>query len=348
MKLIKNVFGKLPDGSDVYLYTIVNESMEISLTNYGCIITSLKVLDRNDDLGEVVLGFDKLESYLKPHPYFGAIVGPVANRISGAKYVFNNEEISLDANEGKNQLHGGSMGFDKMLWREVSIVEDENFIQVNLAYLRPDGLMGYPGNLDFKFSMTVYKNNRIDLNYFGTTDKSTPVNITHHDYFNLTDGGGTDILDHLVMISAKKYTPTKDDKCVTGEIISVNKSPFDFSSFKKVGTGIKELYGEISAKNGIDHNFVLSGESPIAATVRCDISKRQLEIYTNKRCVQFYASNHLDGSLGRIDQEFKAFHALCLETQSFPDSVNHNNFPSVILNADEEYDYFTSYVFSTF
>ena len=133
MKLIKNVFGKLPDGSDVYLYTIVNESMEISLTNYGCIITSLKVLDRNDDLGEVVLGFDKLESYLKPHPYFGAIVGPVANRISGAKYVFNNEEISLDANEGKNQLHGGSMGFDKMLWREVSIVEDENFKNVTIG-----------------------------------------------------------------------------------------------------------------------------------------------------------------------------------------------------------------------
>jgi len=341
----KNEFGKLPNGSTAYFYKICNESIEIGFTNYGCIITSIKVPDNQGIIGEVVLGFESLQDYLSPHPYFGALVGPVANRISGAKYYDGNDLILLDANEGENQLHGGTLAFDKILWNEESIIEEEGCVHLNFKYKRPDGLMGFPGNLDVRFSLTVY-NNRVDLNYRATTDKPTPVNLTHHDYFNLKDGGNSSVLDHLVKINAEKYTPTLEDNCVTGEIESISNSAFDFSEFKSIGSGIEKLHGSVKPPNGFDHNFVLTGHTPIVASVICEETGRQLDVYSNKPCIQFYTSNYLDGTLGRLNSEYDAFHGLCLETQSYPDAVNQKTFPSVILKPGEIYDYFTSYVFT--
>lgn len=348
MKVKKKIFGHFEDYGPVYLYSIVKSDLNLSFTNYGCIITSLKVPDAKGNLGEVVMGFDNFENYLQPHPYFGAVIGPVANRISGAKYTYNNVMFVLDPNEGENQLHGGALGFDNVVWTEESIIEHEDSVQLNFSYLRPDGLMGFPGNLKTIFSLTIYKSNRIDLNYKCETDQATPVNLTHHDYFNLTDGGESTILDHLVKINAHHCTPIKKDNCVTGEILEVKNTAFNFLNYKLIGLGIKELYGSTKPPNGFDHNFVLTGETPIAASVRCEKSRRQLDIYTNKDCVQFYTSNHLEGNLGRYGNEYKAFNAFCLETQSFPDAVNQKSFPNVILESDEIYSYFTSYVFSNY
>ena len=348
MRVTKKTFGQLENGSAVYLYTLEHDTMRVALTNYGGIITSISVPDNSGEMGEVVLGFDQFEDYLKLHPYFGALIGPVANRISNATYWHDKKEYKLDANEGVNQIHGGTFGFDKVLWQESNLIENEEFLQVSMTYHRPDNLMGFPGNLDVVFTVTLYPSNRLDLNYLCKTDFPTPVNLTHHEYFNLNDGGFSNCLSHDVQINAEKYTPTKDNNCVTGQIINVESSAFDLREFTKVGEGIERLHGRVYPGYGYDHNFLLKNDSAIAASIRSSKTGRRLDVYTNKPCIQFYTGSHLDGSFGRNGSKFEAFHGICLETQSFPDAVNQPDFPNIVLKPNETYDYFTSFVFSTF
>lgn len=347
MQLLKKKFGHLDDGTQVHLFTLSNGSMEVSATNFGGIITSIKVPNRDGIISETVLGFNNLDDYKKDHPYFGALVGPVANRISNATFSLNGQQISVDANEGLNQLHGGTIGFDKVAWNYKTIKTD-NYIELILTFVRPDGLMGFPGNLDCLFTIRLNKANKLDLNYLVKTDKATPVNLTHHEYFNLADGGLSSSLDHSIQINAGKYTPTKDNNCVTGEIIDVKGTAFDFRNANTIRQGIKQLYGYVKEEKGFDHNFILDGASTLAATVKELISGRQLDIYTNQPCLQFYTGSYLDGKLKRDNVTFEAFRGFCLETQSYPDAVNQSHFPSIILQPNEIYDYFVSYVFSNF
>ncbi len=346
----KEPFGKTKDGQAVDLYTFSNaQGMEVRAMTYGGIILSVKVPDRNGKLDDVTLGFDSLEPYLAGHPYFGAIIGRYGNRIGKARFKLDGKEYKLAANNGPNSLHGGVKGFDKVVWSAEPFDKPEG-VGVVFTYTSPDGEEGFPGTLQTKVTYTLNDKNELIFDYYATTDKPTPVNLTNHTYFNLAGPGTRDILDHVMMIHADNTTPVDSTLIPTGEIKSVEGTPFDFRKPTPIGARIDADDQQIKYGPGYDHNFVLNRPGPglsLAARVSEPSTGRVMEVRTTEPGIQFYSGNFLDGTLtGKGGHVYKRRFGFCLETQHFPDSPNKPLFPSTILRPGETYTSQTVYAFS--
>jgi aldose 1-epimerase len=344
----KLAFGKTPDGKTVDLYVLKNGRLTVKVMTYGAIITSIETPDRDGEFDDVVLGFDDLNGYLGAHPYFGATVGRVANRIANGKFTLDGKEYKLATNNGPNALHGGLKGFDKVVWKAEEL-ESGDGPSVRMSYVSPDGEEGYPGNLSVSVLFTVTADDKLVLKYTAETDKATPVNLSNHSYFNL--GGskrGGSIRDHEVTLYAGNYTPVDKTLIPTGEIAPVAGTPFDLRKPAALGPLIDRLDND---PQGFDHNFVLDkakGEMGLAARVYDPKSGRVMEVSTTEPGVQFYTGNFLDGTnKGKAGVDYKRHQALCLETQHFPDSINQPNFPSTVLEPGEKYTQTTVFAFST-
>jgi aldose 1-epimerase len=343
MSMIKSNFGKTREGQAVDLYTLTNANgMAVKITDYGGIVTSLKVPDKNGRSEDVVLGFDSLDRYLAGHPYFGAVVGRYGNRIARGKFTLNGTGYRLAANNGENHLHGGIKGFDQVIWN-AEIVKKENEVGVKLSYLSKDGEEGYPGNLSVVVTYTLTNDNELKIHYEAETDKPTPVNLTHHSYFNLKGAGNGDILEHLLTIDADRFTPVDEGLIPTGELKSVKNTPMDFTVPKAIGERINQV------KGGYDHNYVLTGwdgSLKRAAKVVAPTSGRVMEVWTTEPGLQFYSGNFLDGTItGKNSKVYHKHYGFCLETQHFPDSPNKPQFPSTILEPGKKYTHTTIYRF---
>jgi aldose 1-epimerase len=343
----KTVFGKTKDGAAVDLFTLTNANgMKAKIMTYGAILTELHVPDRQGKLNDVVLGFDDLESYLKGHPHFGATTGRVANRVAKGKFTLDGKEYTLAVNNGPNSLHGGLKGFDKVVWK-AEPKEASDAVAVQLTYVSPDGEEGYPGNLTTIVTYALTNQNELRIDYKATTDKATPVNLTNHSYFNLAGPWSGDILSHELMLEADEYTPADDTLIPTGEIRSVKGTPLDFTKPATIGSRIAQVADKTG---GYDHNFVLRGKGKslaLAARAYEPKTGRVMEMYTTEPGVQLYTGNFLDGKLkGKGGVVYQKHEAFCLEAQHFPDSVNHPEFPSVILRPGETYKQTTVYKFS--
>jgi aldose 1-epimerase len=343
MKLEKELFGQTNENEPVHLYTIRNDQgMEVKITNYGGIVTSIITPDKTGKAGNVVLGFDELESYLKGHPFFGALAGRYANRIAKGKFTLDGKEYTLAVNNGPNHLHGGLKGFDKRVW-QVQELPEQNAIQ--LTYLSKDGEEGYPGNLTSTVTYTLTHDNELNIDYSAQTDKATPINLTNHSYFNLSAGVQEDILSHEIYLNADQFTAVDKDLIPTGELRPVAGTEMDFTQPAAIGSRIMEVAG-----GGYDHNYVLNhppGQVGLAARVYEPASGRVMEVYTDQPGVQFYTGNFLNGSLtGRNGKVYQKHAGFCLETQHFPDSPNQSGFPSTILRPGETYRTSTTYKFS--
>ena len=341
------LFGKLPDGKPAHLYTLKNKNgLIVKITNYGGIITSIEAPDRSGNLGQVVLGFPNLSSYLNPHPFLGAIVGRYANRIGKGQFQIGQIQYQLEQNLKGHHIHGGSVGFDKQLW--AAKLEGQ---RLTLSILSPDGDCSFPGNLAVKVIYELSHDNELIIRYEATTDKATIINLTNHSYFNLKDGGKSPIGDHLLQLNAHSFTETDNDMIPTGRIIPVKDTPMDFTTSIKIGQRINESYDALIKGNGYDHNYIIEGAEhslSLAATVIEPESGRQMKVLTTKPGIQFYTANWLDGSLmGHENIAYLPRHAFCLETQYFPDSPNHPHFPDPRLYPGETYSHQTIYQFDT-
>lgn len=343
MNTEKKLFGHTPDGEEVFLFTLKNiNGITVDIINYGGIITAIRVPDRDGEFDDVVLGFDNLEDYLGGHPYFGAIVGRYANRIANARFELDGEVYELAANNGNNHLHGGLKGLDKKVWN-YDIPGHEGGTSLMLTYLSPHGEEGYPGNLSLAVIYSLNNDNELKITFKARTTQATPVNISHHGYFNLT-GGKEPVLDHELMINASRFTEVDSEAIPTGELPPVEGTPMDFRNIKPVGKDIGMVSG------GYDHNYVLDGNDgslKTAAILYEPVSGRRMEVLTTQPGVQFYTGNFLDGSLtGKGGQVYHQHQGLCLETQHFPDSPNQPHFPGTILEPGDEYRHSAIYRFS--
>jgi aldose 1-epimerase len=334
MDVKKEVFGNLPDGTPVEIYTLTNQNgLKARLMTYGAILVSLELPDRNGRLDDCVLGYDRLDGYVKNNPYFGAIVGRYGNRIAKGRFRLDGILYTLATNNGENHLHGGIKGFDKVVWAAAP-VKDANAVGVKFIYLSKDGEEGYPGNLACTVTYTLTNDNELEIGYEATTDKPTPVNLTHHSYFNFT-GARRDILSHELTLYADRYTPVDKGLIPTGELASVKGTPMDFTTPMPIGSRIEQVEG------GYDHNYVLNGGGgtmALAARVVEPDSGRVMEISTTEPGIQFYSGNFLDGTIiGKSGKVYQKHFGFCLETQHFPDSPNKPNFPSTILQPGQTY-----------
>ena len=344
-------YGKLPSGQTADLYTLRNAAgMTAKITNYGGIIVSLTAPDRNGKFEDVTLGQDSLSAYAKNNPYFGALIGRYGNRIAKGKFTLEGKSYTLVTNNMGNHLHGGTVGFDKVLWTATPIDGDEPALK--LTYTAKDGEEGYPGNLAVEVTYTLQKNNALKIDYQATTDKPTVVNLTNHSYFNLTGGAKRDILNHVVTLNADRFLPVDKTLIPTGKLQPVANTPFDFTEPTVVGTRINDSTDtQINYGGGYDHAWVLSGSgdsSKLAATVYEPTSGRVMEVRTDQPAIQFYTGNFLDGSvMGREGFAYKKRYAICLETEHYPDSPNHPAFPTTELRPGQTYKTTTIYQFST-
>lgn len=346
----KMAFGKTSDGTPVDLYVLTNnKGMTAKVMTYGAILTELDVPDKSGKTADVVLGFDNLKGYLDGHPYFGSNVGRVANRIAKGKFTLDGKEYTLATNNGPNHLHGGKKGFDKVVWKaEIVPLQGAGGSAVRFTYVSPDGEEGYPGTLTASVMyLLVAKENSLLIEYRATADKATPVNLAHHSYFNLAGPAEGDILGHEVTINADKYTPTDATLIPTGKVEPVKGTPLDFTTPTTIGKRIGELKGE---PGGYDHNFVVNGggqKNHRAAKVHDPKSGRVMVVLTSELGLQFYTGNFLDGTIkGKGGVAYKKHYGFCMEAQHFPDSVNHPEFPSVILKPGQTYSQTTIYKFS--
>jgi len=321
--------------------------MEVSVTNYGGIITALRVPDRWGRIDDVVLGHDTLEGYLHRSRYFGALIGRYANRIAGGRFSLNGTRYSLTQNNGENHLHGGFRGFDKVVWEAREIIQSDA-AGLELSYLSREGEEGYPGNLETRVTYLLTNGNELRIEYFATSDQNTIINLTNHSYFNLA-GGGT-VLDHQLAIKADNFTPINKGLIPTGEIRSVKDTPLDFTCRTAIGARINNHDEQLCFAGGYDHNFVLrTGAETFrkAATVYEPMTGRVMEVSTTQPGMQFYSGNFLDGSIaGKSGRAYIKHSGCCFETQHFPDSPNQPSFPSTLLKPGEEYRHTTSFKFS--
>jgi aldose 1-epimerase len=329
----------------VDLYTLTNaRGLTAKITNYGTIITELRVPDRRGRLGNVVLGFDNLKQYIEGHPYFGCTAGRVANRIARGRFKLDGKSYKLAVNNGPNHLHGGLGGFDKAVWGAEMLSGWE--AAVKFSHMSPHGDEGYPGNLAVAVMITLTNAGELRIDYVATTDRATPVNLTNHSYFNLAGCGN--VLGHELKIAASHYTPVDETSIPTGKIAPVAGTPLDFTRSRPIGAGFSRLTGK---PIGYDHNFVLnSGGGRLApcATVYEPATGRVMEVLTTQPGVQFYSGNWLNGTWRGHDGIYYTQHSgFCLETQHFPDSVNRPKFPSIILRPGRTYLQTTIYKFST-
>jgi aldose 1-epimerase len=343
------VFANLPNGSPtgqlVELFTLTNaHGIEVKFTNYGGIITSIKTPDRAGHFADIVLGYDNLAGYLASSPYFGAIVGRYANRIARGHFTLDGATYTLAVNNGANSLHGGLRGFDKVVWTARPF-QDREGQGVTLDYLSLDGEEGYPGNLRVAVTYTLTPDDRLIVDYLATTDKATPINLSQHTYWNLAGDASRDILGHVLTINAGAMTPVDSTLIPSGEIVPTAGTPFDFWTPTAIGARFDQKGNvQLQYGNGYDHNFVLntrgsSVEEPrFAARVTEPTTGRTLEIYTTEPGLQFYSGNFLDGSItGKGGRVYGFRYGLALETQHYPDSPNHPNFPTTVLRPGEKY-----------
>jgi len=346
----KAAFGTA-DGQSVDLYTLRNvHGVEAKITNYGGILVSLKVPDRNGKFDDVVLGFNDLDTYLKGHPYFGALIGRYGNRIAKGRFTLNGVEYKLAVNNGENTLHGGIKGFDKVVWTGKEM-KTKAGPAVVLTYLSKDGEEGYPGNLNVRVVYTLTNNNELKIEYSATTDKDTVTNLTHHSYFNLAGEGNGDILSHLVTINGSRFLPTDAGSIPTGELRKVAGTPFDFLTAHAIGERINQDEEQLKLGNGYDHNWIINGRSGtlrLAATAYESTSGRTMQVWTTEPGMQFYSGNFLDGTLtGKSGKIYQRRTGFCFETQHYPDSPNHPAFPTTMLKKGATYKSTTIYRFGS-
>jgi aldose 1-epimerase len=340
--VVKTPWG-MTDGTQVYLFTLTNNrGTEIKISNYGGTIVSWKVSDKNGNKRNIVLGFDSLSGYLAKPPYFGATIGRYGNRIANGEFAIGGQVYKLAKNNGKNHLHGGLKGFDKVVWA-ASIAED-SLPGIVLNYLSKDGEEGYPGNLAVSVKFILNDQDELLVEYNAQTDKATPVNLTNHSYFNLSGDINNNILQETLRIAGSYYTPVDSTLIPTGEIKSVVGTPFDFTKPHKIGERIGQVPG------GYDHNFVLDTKDSalqFAAMVTDSSSGIQLSLFTTEPGIQFYTGNFLDGSImNRDGKPIRQHAALCLEPQHFPNSPNEPKFPTTMLRPGEKYHSMTRYKIS--
>jgi len=342
-------FGRAPDGTAVDLYRLSNRhGLVATITNYGGIVTSLLVPDRRGNLGDVVLGYDSLAEYLAKSPYFGCLVGRYGNRIARGEFSLDGQAYSLAKNDGANHLHGGRIGFDKVVWSPRPAPAGD-LVGLQLQYLSQDGEEGYPGALSVTVSYALSEKNEFIVEYWAATDKPTVVNLTHHSYFNL-DGVDGDTRDHLLTLNADHFTPVADGLIPTGEIRAVGGTPMDFTRPKPVGADIESRDPQIIICRGYDHNWVLrqsQDDLSLAARLVGPKSGRVMEVFTTEPGIQFYGGGQLDGSIvGKRGKVYGPRFGLCLETQHFPNSPNQPDFPSTVLRPGEIYRSRTVHRFS--
>lgn len=340
-------FGTLPDGTQIDVFTLRNsKGAEARIINYGGLVISLKVPDRNGNMGDVVLGYDNLQGYLKESPYFGALIGRYGNRIANGQFTLDGKTYQLPKNDGPNTLHGGVKGFDKVVWTPKALATPEG-PALELTYLSRDGEQGFPGNLNVRAVYSLTEDNGLKLEYTATTDKPTVVNLTQHSYFNLA-GKGT-ILDHVVTLPADRFTPVDKTLIPTGELQPVEGTPFDFRKPTAIGARINQENEQLKFGKGYDHNWVINKGSELGLMARVEekTTGRVLEVLSTEPGLQFYTGNFLDGSItGKGGWVYQFRNAFCMEPQHFPDSPNQPNFPSVVLRPGQVYKNTIIYRFS--
>lgn len=339
-------FGSLADGKAVEAIILRNKNgMTVKILTYGAIISECWVPDRNGALANVVLGFADIEGYLGKHPRFGSTIGRYANRIAGAEFELDGRIYKLAANKGSTCIHGGNLGFDKRIWQLVDLGQNQGIPDAKLSYFSADMEEGFPGNLSVEITFSLYGNNALCINYKASTDKATPINLTNHSYFNLKGAGNGNILDHIASFNASQYTQLNEESLPTGKILPVDGTAFDFRNARQIGARIHEAVG-------YDLNYVVdrseSGfESPMA-TVVDPASGRALSTFSDQPGFQFFTANSLDGSICGNGGKYERYAGFCIETQHFPDSVHHDNFPTTVLKPGETFNSYTRYEFGNF
>ena len=345
--ITKQPFGKTQDGTPVDLFTLTNGHMTVKITNFGATVVSIMVPDKKGQIDDVAWGYDSVDGYLSNPTFFGSIIGRYGNRIGKAKFPLDGMEYKLTANDGENTLHGGPKGFHKHLWKAVERPGNEPALKLTLT--SPDGEEGYPGKLDVTVVYTVTKDNGLKIDYTATTDKPTVVNLTNHTYFNLEGPTSNSILDHELTIFADSSTVCGKGLIPTGEIKSIVGTAMDFTSPHKVGERIDQPNDQLQLGGGYDHNWVITRKGKgleLAARLVDPQSGRKMEVLTTEPGVQFYAGNFLNGTnIGKGGKAYPKRSALCLETQHYPDSPNHTNFPSTVLRPGQVYKTTTVYRF---
>ena len=350
MAVEQEAFGTMPDGRQVDVFSLTNgNGIRARIITLGGAMVSLETPDRDGRVADIVLGYGDLDGYLsKGNPYFGALIGRFGNRIAGGRFTLDGKEYVLPTNDGPNQLHGGINGFNLAVWQAEPIEEPEA-VGVRLTHVSPDGDEGYPGNLTATVEYRLTRAGSLTLDYAATTDKPTPVNLTHHSYFNLGGHDSGAVLDQVVQIGASRFTPVDETLIPTGELAPVEGTPFDFTEPKPIGRDIGADDVQLKRGRGFDHNFVLDkrGDSPgFAARVVDPKSGRTIEVHTTEPGMQLYTGNFLDGTIrGKGGVIYGHRNAFCLETQHFPDSPNQPTFPTTILRPGETYTQKTEYRF---
>ena len=337
----KSPFGTTIEGIDIDKYKLSNrQGMEISIINYGGIITSWTAKDKNGVYEDIVLGYNVLSEYEKETPYFGAIIGRYGNRIAKGKFSIEGKEYTLAVNNGENHLHGGVKGFDKVVW-DAQTRSTDSSASLILTYLSKDMEEGYPGNLEVEVVYTLNNQDELSVTYKATTDKTTVINLTQHSYFNLSANFNNTILNHELILNSDSFLPVDNTLIPTGEFRDVTNTPFDFRTSKTIGQHINEEDLQLKNGFGYDHCWVLNEQDKgvrFVASAFEPQSRRFLEIFSDEPGIQFYSGNFLDGTLpSKNNGSYEFRSGFCLETQHFPDSPNHKNFPSVILRPEEEY-----------
>ena len=349
VSITKSFYGKTKDNKKVDLYSFKTENgMQVDIINYGGIITSLKVPDKNGETEDIVLGYNKLEDYINENPYFGSIIGRYGNRIAKGKFNLNGNQYTLATNNDENHLHGGNIGFDKVIW-EAETKINSNSSSLILKYLSRDMEEGYPGNLYTTVTYKITNDNSVEIKYEAQTDKTTVINLTQHSYFNLSGDFNQSILNHKVKINANQFLPVNKSLIPTGNKLNVSMTPFDFRNYKEIKRDINADDLQLNYGNGYDHCWVLNdyknGYRLIASAFH-EESGRLMEVYSDQPGLQFYTGNFLDGSLPQKGEGSYNFRSgFCMETQHFPNSPNQPDFPSVTLNPNEKYNSKTTYKF---
>lgn len=334
-------------GNEVFLFTLTNKAGNIiKLTNYGAKITWIEIPDKTGKRDNVTFGFDSFEGTLKGDMSFGSVVGRYANRIAKGKFTLDGIEYNLPLNNGPNTLHGGPAGWHSLVWNP-EVLRGTEYPSVKFTYISPDMEEGFPGKVIAEVIYSWTDKNEIMMDYKCTTDKKTVLNITNHAYFNLHGAGNGDILDHVLTMKASAFTPVDSVMIPTGEIRPVAGTPLDFTSPHAIGERIGDRYEQLILGRGYDHNFVLDNNNEIAATVYDPVSGRVLEVITDQPGMQLYTGNFLDGTqVGHGGKPYKFRTGLCLESGHFPDSPNHPEFPTTVLNPGETFKSRTIYRFS--
>ena len=349
VSITKSFYGKTKGNKKVDLYSFKNKNgMQVDIINYGGIITSLKVPDKNGETENIVLGYNKLEDYINENPYFGSIIGRYGNRIAKGKFNLNGNQYTLATNNDENHLHGGNIGFDKVIW-EAETKINSNSSSLILKYLSRDMEEGYPGNLYTTVTYKITNDNSVEIKYEAQTDKTTVINLTQHSYFNLSGDFNQSILNHKVKINANQFLPVNKSLIPTGNKLNVSMTPFDFRNYKEIKKDINADDLQLNYGNGYDHCWVLNDYKNgyrLVASAFHEESGRLMEVYSDQPGLQFYTGNFLDGSLPQKEEGFYNFRSgFCMETQHFPNSPNQPDFPSVTLNPNEKYNSKTTYKF---